>query len=62
MKYIIISIMMIFIGLIGILKTKFPTFRGNPGFAAKIRLYFTFYALFFLGIIFLILEIKEKIR
>lgn len=53
---------MIFIGLIGILKTKFPTFRGNPGFAAKIRLYFTFYALFFLGIIFLILEIKEKIR
>lgn len=53
---------MIIIGLIGILKTKFPKLTGVPGFAAEIRLYFANYILFILGIIFLFFEIKEKIR
>lgn len=47
---------MIITGLIGIWKYKIPKFNGNPGFAAEIRLYFTFYALVILGIIFFIIE------
>ena len=58
MIYIIISILMVVIGLIGIWKYKFPTFIGNPGFAAKMRLYFTFYVLVILGIVFLVMEFK----
>lgn len=47
---------MIITGLIGIWKYKIPKFNGNSGFAAEIRLYFTFYALVILGIIFFIIE------
>ena len=56
MTYIIISILMIFIGLIGIIKNKLPKFRGSPGFAADMNYYLVFYAMFIMGIVFLIIE------
>ncbi len=62
MTYIIISVIMIIIGLIGIIKIKMPKYRDGAGYAAEMRFYFTFYVLLILGIIFLIFEIKEKIN
>lgn len=62
MIYIVISIVMILVGVIGIIKMKVPKFDGSPGFAAMVRFYASFYALLIMGIIFLILEIKEKIN
>ncbi len=62
MIYIVINIVMILVGVIGIIKMKVPKFDGSPGFAAMFRLYVSFYVLLIMGIIFLILEIKEKIN
>ena len=47
---------MIIIGLIGIIKNKLPKFRGSPGFAADMNYYLVFYAMFIMGIVFLIIE------
>jgi len=47
---------MIVIGLLGIWKYKLPKFRPSPGYASKMRLYFTFYVLVILGCIFLLIE------
>jgi len=59
MTYIIISILMIIIGLIGIFKNKLPKYKDGPGFgfAAYMRYYFYFYVLAIMGVVFLILEI-----
>lgn len=57
MIYIVISVLMIIIGLVGILKTKLPKYRDSPGFAAEIRLYFTFYVLLFAGTFYLVIRI-----
>ncbi len=59
MKYLIISILMIIIGLIGILKNKRPKYEDGPGFAINTNFYLIFYGLFILGIIFFIIEIKS---
>ncbi len=52
MTYIIISILMIIIGLIGIWKNKMPKFDVSPGYAALIKFYFSFYVIIILGVIF----------
>lgn len=59
MKYILIDILIIIIGLIGILKNKRPKYEDGPGFAININFYLMFYGLFIAGVIFLILEIKS---
>ncbi|WP_430612255.1 hypothetical protein [Flavobacterium sp. JP2137] len=59
MEYIIISLVMIIIGIIGILKNKWPKYRDGPGFAIDTNYYFAFYVLVIMGIVFLILEIKS---
>lgn len=50
---------MIIIGVIGILKNKWPKYRDGPGFAIETNYYFAFYVLVIMGIVFLILEIKS---
>lgn len=59
MKYILISVLMIIIGLIGILKNKRPKYEDGPGFAINTNFYLMFYMLFIMGIIFLIIEVKS---
>jgi len=59
MKYILISIMMIIIGLIGILKNKRPKYEDGPGLAINTNFYLMFYLLFIVGVIFLIIELKR---
>ena len=51
---------MIIIGLIGIFKNKLPKYRDGPGFAMEMNYYLLFYIIAIMGIVFLILEIKEK--
>ena len=48
---------MIIVGLIGILKNKFPKYRESVGFSIEIMYYLAFYALAIMGVVFLILEI-----
>jgi len=55
--YLWISILMIIVGLIGILKNKFPKYRESVGFSIEIMYYLAFYALAIMGVVFLILEI-----
>lgn len=50
MIYIIISILMIIIGLIGIWKNKRPKYRDGLGFAADVKFYILFYGLVIAGI------------
>jgi hypothetical protein len=50
---------MIIIGLIGILKNKWPKYEDGPGLAMNTNFYFMFYGLFILGIISLIIEMKS---
>ncbi|MDR0228593.1 MAG: hypothetical protein LBI72_05960 [Flavobacteriaceae bacterium] len=59
MEYIVISLIMIIIGLIGILKNKWPKYEDGPGLAMNTNFYFMFYGLFILGIISLIIEMKS---
>lgn len=56
MTYIIISVLMIIIGLIGIWKNKLPKFRDGAGFAADMNYYLVFYAMVIMGFVFLIIE------
>ena len=62
MIYIVISIVMILVGVIGIIKNKKPKYEDGLGFSIEVKYYVSFYALLIMGIIFLILEIKEKIN
>lgn len=55
--YIIISILAIIIGLIGILKNKWPKYEDGPGFAINTNFYFMFYGLFFAGILSLVIKL-----
>lgn len=57
MKFIIISLLMIVVGVIGIFKNKLPKYRHGVGFSLSLNYYLMFYALFIMGVIFLILEI-----
>lgn len=59
MMYIVISILMIAIGLVGILKSKVPKITGNSGFAAEMIAYFSFYLLVVFGFVFVIIEIEK---
>ncbi len=59
MKYIIIYVIMIVIGIIGILKNKRPKYENGPGFALETNYYIAFYLLAIFGIIFLIIKIKS---
>ena len=55
--YILISILMIVMGIVGIIKNKLPKYRGSAGFSIEIIYYLAFYALVILGAVFLILDI-----
>lgn len=57
MIYIIISVLMIIIGLVGIIKIKKPKYEDGPGFAIETNFYLAFYVLVIMGVVFLILEI-----
>ncbi len=56
MIYVIISILMVIIGLVGIVKNKLPKYRDGIGFAAEMNYYLAFYGMFIMGIIFLVIE------
>lgn len=57
MIYIVISVLMIIIGLIGIFINKLPKYRDGPGFALDMNYYLLFYGLVIMGCVFLMLEI-----
>ncbi len=57
--YIVISILMIIIGLIGILKNKKPKYEDGFSLAINTNYYLMFYLFFILGVIFLIIKIKS---
>ena len=59
MNYITFSLLMIVVGVIGILKNKFPKYRDGVGFSISLNYYLMFYGLVILGVLFLILEILE---
>ena len=60
MTYIIISVLMIVIGLIGIFKNKLPKFRGSPGFAANMNYYLAFYAMVIMGCVYLVIRFYRE--
>lgn len=51
---ILIAILFIIIGLIGIIKNKFPKYKDGLGYAAAMRYYLSFWGLLLLGISLLI--------
>lgn len=55
MIYILISILMIIIGLIGIYKNKLPKHSSSFGFTMNLNYYVAFYAMVITGVIFLII-------
>lgn len=57
--YILISILMVLVGVIGIVKNKIPKYRGSAGFSIEIIYYLAFYLLVIMGIIFLGIEISN---
>jgi hypothetical protein len=58
MEYIMIAIMII-VGLIGIIKNKWPKYENGLGFAINANFYFLFYFLFIVGIGMLVIRIRQ---
>lgn len=50
---------MIIVGLIGIIKNKWPKYENGLGFAINANFYFLFYFLFIVGIGMLVIRIRQ---
>lgn len=57
MTYIVISVLMIIVGIIGIVKNKMPKYEEGLGYLTEIKYYLLFYFLVIVGVIFLAIEI-----
>ena len=59
MIYILISLIMITVGIVGILKRTWPKYKDGDAFGLEANFQLSFYVLFIMGVIIFISEIKS---
>lgn len=60
--YIIIGLLFIVLGVLGLVKSKFPEYRANGEFIANFRLYIGYIGLLALGVTLLISTIRDLFK